>query len=91
MFAGILEVFLYAFILIFLFLYFILSVDKSWYRAVVVENSHPQYLVNFFDFGNSDYLNITSLRKMEEKFMELDIQAHMCSLSGEYYLLFIYI
>lgn len=56
--------------------------DKSWYRAVVIENSHPDYHVNFVDYGNSDCLNIASLRKMEEKFMELDIQAHMCSLTG---------
>ena len=58
--------------------------DQNWYRAVIVENSHPDYDVNFVDYGNSECISITSLRKMEEKFMELEVQAHMCSITGGY-------
>ncbi|GFT97455.1 tudor domain-containing protein 1 [Nephila pilipes] len=59
------------------------SDDNQWYRAVIVDNqSHPVYDVIFIDYGNSEKIRIESVRRMEKQFMTLDVQAHLCALTG---------
>jgi len=57
-------------------------VDQQWYRGTIIDKLDGSYFVNFVDYGNTEQLDLSSLCKMEEQFMELDVQAHMCTLTG---------
>lgn len=58
------------------------SQDQQWYRAVVI-SKHPKldYAdVVFLDYGNSDVVPISSLRKLEPQFLSFPCQSVPCVL-----------
>ncbi|XP_077992144.1 tudor domain-containing protein 1-like [Glandiceps talaboti] len=61
------------------------SVDGHWYRGVItcIGNPNPQYVtVFYFDFGNSETLDVCDLRPLAGQFLKLNAQAIHCSLAG---------
>jgi staphylococcal nuclease domain-containing protein 1 len=60
--------------------------DKQWYRAVVrqvlAQDKKPtEYLVFFIDYGNTDYVPLSSLRPLEGRFAALAPQAKESTLA----------
>ncbi|XP_067657384.1 tudor domain-containing protein 15-like [Haliotis asinina] len=55
---------------------------QSWYRARVDEVTDTDCLVYFFDYGNSDRVELQLVRELESKFAVVPQQAVKCSLEG---------
>lgn len=59
------------------------SGDHTWYRAQVVScNDVNSVTAQFIDYGNSEVLSLTHLRKMSSQFFELPCLAVECYLAG---------
>uniref|UniRef100_A0A803YGC8 Tudor domain-containing protein n=1 Tax=Meleagris gallopavo TaxID=9103 RepID=A0A803YGC8_MELGA len=58
------------------------SEDKRWYRALIVSDvtSAGEVEVMYVDYGNRELVSLTSLRSINERFLELKAQAFRCSL-----------
>ncbi|XP_072188446.1 tudor domain-containing protein 6 isoform X2 [Excalfactoria chinensis] len=58
------------------------SEDKRWYRALVISEvtAAEEVEVMYVDYGNRELVSITSLRSINERFLELKAQAFRCSL-----------
>ena len=61
------------------------SEDDMWYRAVITSESPSptgEITVRFVDYGNSESVLISSLLELNDRFLELPMQALECSLYG---------
>ncbi|XP_070558426.1 uncharacterized protein [Ptychodera flava] len=62
------------------------SDDNRWYRALVTDvqeqNGDVTLEVFYVDYGNSEWLSITSIRQIQEEFLRLPFQAVECFLAG---------
>uniref|UniRef100_A0A8C9EI40 Tudor domain-containing protein n=1 Tax=Pavo cristatus TaxID=9049 RepID=A0A8C9EI40_PAVCR len=58
------------------------SEDKRWYRALIVSDvtSAEEVEVMYVDYGNRELVSLTSLRSINEHFLEMKAQAFRCSL-----------
>ena len=57
--------------------------DEEWYRAQIVNlNKNGTVKVYYVDYGNSDVLNITELRKITSTICQLPAQVVKCALEG---------
>lgn len=58
------------------------SEDNAWYRGTVRSFSGRTADVEFVDFGNSDKVDVDSLRQIDKQFSNIPAQAVRCSLAG---------
>ena len=61
------------------------SEDDNWYRAIITSESPSpsgEIIVKFVDYGNSESVHISSLMELNDRFLELPMQALECSLYG---------
>ncbi|KAK3096272.1 hypothetical protein FSP39_025170 [Pinctada imbricata] len=59
------------------------SADNQWYRAKVVECiATENFHLTFIDYGNSDIVQSSCIRKMTTEFTALPAQSFQCKLSG---------
>ena len=61
------------------------SEDDMWYRAIITSESPSpsgEITVRFVDYGNSESVLISSLMELNDRFLELPMQALECSLYG---------
>nr|XP_047921703.1 tudor domain-containing protein 6 isoform X2 [Anser cygnoides] len=58
------------------------SEDEKWYRALIVSEvtSAEKVEVIYVDYGNREWVSLTSLRSIPEHFLQLKAQAFRCSL-----------
>ncbi|XP_057682357.1 tudor domain-containing protein 1 isoform X2 [Corythoichthys intestinalis] len=57
--------------------------DKQWYRAkVLAYSSEERVCVSYFDFGNSEDLDIACLKPISSELLVLPMQAIPCALAG---------
>ncbi|XP_032299470.1 tudor domain-containing protein 6 isoform X2 [Coturnix japonica] len=58
------------------------SEDKRWYRALIISDvtAAEEVEVMYVDYGNRELVPLTSLRPINERFLELKAQAFRCSL-----------
>ena len=57
------------------------SEDNSWYRAVISETGSSSVNVVFVDYGNSETILYSQVRKLDPKFTSLPAQAVPCCLA----------
>lgn len=59
------------------------SADENWYRALITDVSADQMVkVVFVDFGNSEELSLTEVRRLPDHLSKLPRQAIKCCLAG---------
>ena len=58
------------------------SVDASWYRAVICNIEGDHITVQFVDFGNTDTVELDSVRQLRDKYIKSPPFGYKCSLSG---------
>ena len=58
------------------------SVDASWYRAVICNIEGDHITVQFVDFGNTDTVELDSVRQLRDKYIKFPPFGYKCSLSG---------
>jgi tudor domain-containing protein 1/4/6/7 len=61
------------------------SEDENWYRAIITSESPSpsgEITVKFVDYGNSESVHISNLMELDDRFLELPMQALECSLYG---------
>ncbi|XP_022528728.2 tudor domain-containing 6 isoform X1 [Astyanax mexicanus] len=58
--------------------------DNSWYRAVIKETNGKDIHVEFIDFGNEATVPATSVRKLEEQFLQVPRFSIHCSLKRDH-------
>ncbi|KAG9268696.1 tudor domain-containing protein 6-like [Astyanax mexicanus] len=58
--------------------------DNSWYRAVIKEKNGKDIHVEFIDFGNEATVPATSVRKLEEQFLQVPRFSIHCSLKRDH-------
>ncbi|KAM7370781.1 hypothetical protein PAMP_010302 [Pampus punctatissimus] len=57
--------------------------DKQWYRAkVLAYSAEERVCVDFFDFGNSEEVDLGHLKPIDTSLLALPMQAMPCSLAG---------
>ena len=64
------------------FYYSCYSEDGQWYRGQVISVQNGNAEILFVDYGNSESVPVTQLKKLLPKHSELPAQAFKCSLSG---------
>ncbi|XP_078612166.1 uncharacterized protein LOC144882311 isoform X2 [Branchiostoma floridae x Branchiostoma japonicum] len=57
------------------------SEDSMWYRAVITDVLEQQVEVKFVDFGNTEMLDLTDIRVLDERFAVAPAYAVECSLA----------
>ena len=57
------------------------TVDGCWYRALITQVSGGRALVLYIDFGNSETLPFTKIKRLLPEFLKLPRQALVCSLN----------
>lgn len=61
------------------------SEDRNWYRAMITSESTSstgEITIKFVDYGNSENVQLSSLFGLDDRFLELPMQAIECSLYG---------
>jgi tudor domain-containing protein 1/4/6/7 len=61
------------------------SEDDIWYRAIITSESPStsgEINVKFVDYGNSENVHISDLKELDDRFLELPMQALECTLYG---------
>ena len=58
------------------------SEDGGWYRAVIKSVHGRQVKVKYVDYGNSEILNVSKVKKINPQFTELPAQALPCTMKG---------
>ena len=53
--------------------------DNQWYRGVVQRRNGTNYSINFFDYGNEDEVELTNLRQLAGKALEIPPLAVQCN------------
>lgn len=60
------------------------SDDKAWYRALVLSvNSDETVDVNYVDYGNSERLPFSAVRKLPDSFLALPRQVRVMAMRTE--------
>ncbi|XP_064488193.1 RING finger protein 17-like isoform X2 [Ornithodoros turicata] len=58
------------------------SYDHSWYRALVRNVGQDEVTVLYVDYGNSESVPFSSLRILPDEYMDIPMQAVVCTLHG---------
>jgi len=58
------------------------SEDLKWYRAIIKSIEDNSAIVEFVDYGNTESVNFTKIKKIREEFVKLPMQAIHCKLFG---------
>ncbi|XP_060086316.1 uncharacterized protein LOC132565637 [Ylistrum balloti] len=58
------------------------SEDKLWYRAEILSFEDKNIEVQFIDYGNSELVDLRSVKHIQKEFTSLPLQAIRCCLSG---------
>ena len=56
--------------------------DAKWYRATVLCTNNSECTVTFVDYGNSETLPLSNIKKLPQEFMALPPQALECAIHG---------
>jgi len=58
------------------------SEDLKWYRAIIKSVEDNSAIVEFVDYGNTESVDFTKIKKIREEFLKLPMQAIHCKLFG---------
>ena len=58
------------------------SEDGGWYRGRILDTKSGEARLFFVDYGNEEWVSNDNIKSMPEKFVQLPIQAVLCSLSS---------
>ncbi|XP_069127026.1 uncharacterized protein [Argopecten irradians] len=58
------------------------SEDEMWYRAEISSFENNKIEVQFIDYGNSEFVDLKSVKIIQKEFTTLPLQAIRCCLSG---------
>ncbi|XP_070160956.1 protein tudor isoform X1 [Polyergus mexicanus] len=58
------------------------SEDLKWYRVVIKSVEKNSAIVEFVDYGNTESVDFTKIKVIQEKFLKLPMQAVHCKLLG---------
>ncbi|KAK7919576.1 hypothetical protein WMY93_010860 [Mugilogobius chulae] len=59
------------------------SEDKQWYRVkILAYSSEDRVCVGYLDFGNSEDVDLSSLRPITQSLLDIPMQAMTCALAG---------
>ncbi|XP_033738269.1 uncharacterized protein LOC117325879 [Pecten maximus] len=58
------------------------SEDKRWYRAEISSFDDKKLEVQFIDYGNSEFVDLKSVKLIQKEFTSFPLQAIRCCLSG---------
>lgn len=58
------------------------SADLKWYRAIIKSVEENSATVNFIDYGNTESVDFTKIKIIQDEFLKLPMQAVPCKLFG---------
>lgn len=58
------------------------SADSTWYRALIESVEENSAMVKFIDYGNTESVDFTKIKVIQDEFLKLPMQAIHCKLFG---------